>query len=94
MLCHHWVDWASKIKVAQIDLDWQHKGELFLAWWTHETSGHQGRYATYKWAREQGVDLTVNTIAQIIHDCDRCVVSKTTAIRLLTGFRTNIQELF
>ena len=41
---NHQVYQAAKIEVAQIDLDWQNKGELFLARWTHETSGHQGRY--------------------------------------------------
>ena len=28
---NHQVDQAARIKVAQIDLDWQNKGELFLA---------------------------------------------------------------
>ncbi|KAM6086134.1 uncharacterized protein LJ206_007568 [Theristicus caerulescens] len=32
------VDQAAKIEVAQVDLDWQHKGELFLARWAHDTS--------------------------------------------------------
>ncbi|KAK4828648.1 hypothetical protein QYF61_000296 [Mycteria americana] len=41
------VDQAAKIEVAQVDLDWQHKGELFIAQWAHDTSGHQGRDATY-----------------------------------------------
>ncbi|KAK4810858.1 hypothetical protein QYF61_008830 [Mycteria americana] len=40
------VDQASQIEVAQVDLDWQHKGELFIAQWAHDTSGHQGRDAT------------------------------------------------
>ncbi|KAK4814147.1 hypothetical protein QYF61_009066 [Mycteria americana] len=40
------VDQAAKMEVAQVDLDWQHKGELFIAWWAHDTSGHQGRDAT------------------------------------------------
>ncbi|RMC22272.1 hypothetical protein DUI87_00583 [Hirundo rustica rustica] len=44
------VDQAAKIEVSKIDLDWQHKGELFLAQWAHDASGHQGRDATYKWA--------------------------------------------
>jgi len=26
------VDQAVKIEVSQMDLDWQHKGELFIAW--------------------------------------------------------------
>ena len=53
---NHQVDWAARIEVAQIDLDWQNKSELFLARWARETSGHQGRDATYKWARDQGMD--------------------------------------
>ena len=44
---NHQVDQAAKIEVAQVDLDWQHKGELFIAQWAHDTSGHQGRDATY-----------------------------------------------
>ena len=42
---NHQVDQAARI-VAQRVLDWQNKGELFLARWAHETSGHQGRDAT------------------------------------------------
>lgn len=37
---------AAKIDVDQIDLDWQQKGELFLARWDLETSDHQGSDAT------------------------------------------------
>jgi len=39
-------------KMAQVDLDWQHKGELFLAQRAHGALGHQGRDATYRWARD------------------------------------------
>ncbi|RMC18195.1 hypothetical protein DUI87_05076 [Hirundo rustica rustica] len=46
------VDQAAKIEVSKIDLDWQHKGGLFLARWAHDASGHQGRDATYKCARD------------------------------------------
>jgi len=60
---NHQVDQAANIEVAQVDLDWQHKGKLFIARWAHDTSGHQGRDATYLWARDQGVDLTMDTIA-------------------------------
>lgn len=66
------VDWAARIEVAQIDLDWQNKRELFLTWWARETSGYQGRDAPYKWARDWGVDLTMDAIAQVIHDCETC----------------------
>ncbi|RMC19688.1 hypothetical protein DUI87_03252 [Hirundo rustica rustica] len=64
------VDQAAKIEVSKIDLDWQHKGELFLARWAHDASGHQGRDATYKWAQDRGVDLTMDSISQVIHDCE------------------------
>ncbi|KAK4826892.1 hypothetical protein QYF61_012080 [Mycteria americana] len=66
------VDQPAKIEVAQVDLDWQHEGELLIAWWAHDTSGHQGRDATYRWACDRGVDLTMDTIAQIIHECETC----------------------
>ncbi|XP_071665199.1 uncharacterized protein [Patagioenas fasciata] len=69
-------DQAAKIKVAEVDLDWQHKGELFLARWAHDASGHQGRDATYKWARDRGVDLTMDTISQVIHECETCTEIK------------------
>ncbi|XP_064908839.1 uncharacterized protein LOC135578570 [Columba livia] len=69
-------DQAAKIKVAEVDLDWQHKGELFLARWAHDASGHQGRDATYKWARDRGVDLTMDTISQVIHECETCAEIK------------------
>ncbi|KAK4810994.1 hypothetical protein QYF61_014466 [Mycteria americana] len=70
------VDQAAKIEVAQVDLDWQQKGELFIARWAHDTSGHQGRDATYRWARDRGVDLTMDTIAQVIHECETCAAIK------------------
>ena len=60
--------------MAQIDWDWQNKGELFLDRWAHETLGHQGRDATYKWARDRGVDLTRDAIADVIHDCETCAI--------------------
>jgi len=31
------VDQVAKIEVAEVALDWQHKGELFIAWWAHDT---------------------------------------------------------
>ena len=62
--------------MAQIDLDWHSKGELFLPRRDNETSGHQGRDATYKWARDRGVDLTMDATAQVIHDCDTGAIIK------------------
>ncbi|RMC09664.1 hypothetical protein DUI87_13450 [Hirundo rustica rustica] len=70
------VDQAAKIEVSKIDLDWQHKGELFLTRWAHDASGHQGRDATYKWAQDRGVDLTMDSISQVIHDCETCAAIK------------------
>uniref|UniRef100_A0A8C3ETQ1 ribonuclease H n=1 Tax=Corvus moneduloides TaxID=1196302 RepID=A0A8C3ETQ1_CORMO len=70
------VDRAAKVKVSQVDLDWQHKGELFLARWAHDASGHQGRDATYRWARDRGVDLSMDSISQVIHSCETCAAIK------------------
>ena len=44
------VDQAVNAEVAEVDLDWQQKGELFIDPWVHDTSGHQGRDETYRWA--------------------------------------------
>ncbi|GAB0209580.1 hypothetical protein GRJ2_003423700 [Grus japonensis] len=66
------VDQAAKIEAVEVDLDWQRKGELFIALWAHDTSGHQGRDATYRWAHDQGVDLTIDAISQVIHECEIC----------------------
>ncbi|TRZ13895.1 hypothetical protein HGM15179_013220 [Zosterops borbonicus] len=38
--------------------------------------GHQSRDATYKWARDRGVDLTMDSISQVIHDCETCAAIK------------------
>jgi len=66
------MDQAAKTEVTQMDLDWQIKGELFIAWFVHDTSGHQRRDAPHRWSRELGVDLTMDTIAQVIHECEMC----------------------
>lgn len=60
------MDQADKTEVVQLDLDWQHTGESFIAWWANDTSGHQGRNSTYRWAHDQGVDA----IAHLIHECE------------------------
>ncbi|PKU44638.1 hypothetical protein llap_5074 [Limosa lapponica baueri] len=66
------VDRAAKIEVAQVDLDRHHKAELFIARWAHDTSGQQGSDATYRWGHDRGVD----TIAQVIHECETCTAIK------------------
>ncbi|KAJ7405114.1 hypothetical protein BTVI_70104 [Pitangus sulphuratus] len=69
-------DRAAQFQVSQVDLDWQHKGELFLVRWAHDASGCQGRDATYRWARDRGVHLTMDTVSQVIHDCETCAAFK------------------
>lgn len=70
------MDQTAKTEVAQIDLDWQHKGELFPTWWVHDTKGHRGRDATYRWACDWDMGLTMDTIAQVIHECETFAVIK------------------
>ncbi|KAJ7400197.1 hypothetical protein BTVI_107525 [Pitangus sulphuratus] len=69
---HEQVDKVAKIGIVQVDMDWEWKGELFIAQCDHETSGHLGRDATHRWARDRGVDLTMETITHIIHECETC----------------------
>ncbi|RMB89164.1 hypothetical protein DUI87_34426 [Hirundo rustica rustica] len=59
------VDKGTKVKVSQVDLDWQHKRSIPSPLGPY-ASGHQGRDATYRWARDQGVDLTMDNISQVI----------------------------
>ncbi|KAJ7424432.1 hypothetical protein BTVI_06509 [Pitangus sulphuratus] len=67
------VDQVAKIQVSQVDLEWQHKGELFLVQWAHDAEGHQGRGdATYRLAHDLWVDLTMDTISQVIHEYKTC----------------------
>lgn len=42
------LDKAAKIEIAQVDLDWEQKCELFAARWAYETSGHLGKDAAYR----------------------------------------------
>ncbi|RMC12135.1 hypothetical protein DUI87_11270 [Hirundo rustica rustica] len=35
-----------------------------------------GRDATYKWAQDRGVDLTMDSISPVIHDCETCAAIK------------------
>lgn len=70
------------MKVYQMDQDWQHKGELFLAWWVYDDSGNQGRDAT-SWAHDQGMDLTTDGIFQVIPDCETCAAIKQAKCQVL-----------
>ncbi|GAB0207505.1 protein NYNRIN-like [Grus japonensis] len=38
--------------------------------------GHQGRDGTYRWAHDRGVDLTMDAISQVIHECETCAAIK------------------
>lgn len=51
------MDQAAKIKVSQVDLDWQHKCEQFLAQWAHDTWSHKGKDITHRWVPDRGVEL-------------------------------------
>ncbi|RMC03447.1 hypothetical protein DUI87_20645 [Hirundo rustica rustica] len=42
----------------------------------HKPLKEKGRDATYKWTRDQGVDLTMDSISQVIHDCETCAAIK------------------
>ena len=81
------VDHVGRMEVAQVDLDWQYKGELFIARWAHDTSGHQGRDVTYRWAHDRGVDLTMDTIAQVMHKCETCATIKQAKRENLSGMK-------
>ncbi|KAJ7419042.1 hypothetical protein WISP_56491 [Willisornis vidua] len=60
------------MKVSQVDLAWQHRGEFLLVRWAHDASGHQGRDVTYRWAHDQEVDLIMNTIPKVNGNCEIC----------------------
>lgn len=59
-----------------MDLDWEHKSELFIAQWARDTSGHSARDATHKRAHDEGVDLTVDAIKLVIHEYKMCAITK------------------
>jgi len=67
---------AAKTEVGQVDLDWQHRGEFFIAWWAPDTSGHQGRDTIYRWTCDRGVKLTMDTVAQVVHEGKTCAAIK------------------
>ncbi|KAK4810789.1 LOW QUALITY PROTEIN: hypothetical protein QYF61_008761, partial [Mycteria americana] len=55
------VDQAARTEVAQ---------------WAHKTSGHLGRDATYRWAPDREVDVTLEAITQVTHECETCAAIK------------------
>lgn len=63
-------------QAAKVDLEWQHKGELFLAQWASDTSSLQGRGATYRWACDREVGWTMDTIALNTLVCETCTAIK------------------
>ena len=70
------VDQATRMEVAQVHLDWERKGELLVALWAHESLGHLERHETYRWAHDQGIDLTTEVITQVTHECETSVTIK------------------
>lgn len=82
------VDEAAKIEVAWVDLDSQHKGELFRVHWARDTSGHQGGEATYRWTHNQGVDLTMDTIAQVSRKMKSAAIKQAKRFKASVVWRT------
>lgn len=39
---------AARIEVDHVDLDWEHKGKLLIAWWAQENIRHWLRYQNRK----------------------------------------------
>lgn len=66
------VDQATRTEVAQVDLDWEHKGELLVTLWAHETLGQLERHKTYRWTHDQGMDLTVKVTTLVTHEDETC----------------------
>ncbi|RMC04311.1 hypothetical protein DUI87_19130 [Hirundo rustica rustica] len=61
--------------ILEIITNWP-EGENFGLTDEEQRAGHQGRDATYKWARDRGVDLTMDSISQVIHDSETCAAIK------------------
>ncbi|RMC03326.1 hypothetical protein DUI87_20522 [Hirundo rustica rustica] len=71
--------WLNRWKKA----NWQHRGKPIWAaeiWQDMATRVEKltvkGRDATYRWARDRGVDLTMDNISQVIHNCETCAAIK------------------
>ncbi|KAK4825492.1 hypothetical protein QYF61_027647 [Mycteria americana] len=79
------VDQAARTDMAKVDLDWEHKGELFIAQWAHDTSGHLGRDAMYRPPCDRGLDLTTEAIEQETRLANDVHKLSTKALHL-TGF--------
>ena len=43
-----------------------------LALWAHEKCGHLGEKATYRWAQDQSISLTMDLIKSVILQCPIC----------------------
>ncbi|TRZ13847.1 hypothetical protein HGM15179_013264 [Zosterops borbonicus] len=77
-----WSKWIALITQRARIGNPNHPGilEVMTNWpearWAHDASGHQGRDATYRWARDRGVDLTMDSISQVIHNCETCAAIK------------------
>ncbi|KAJ7405147.1 hypothetical protein BTVI_70009 [Pitangus sulphuratus] len=47
-----------------------------VTWAKEAPPYNQGRDATYRWARDRGVDLTMDSVSQVIHDSETCAAIK------------------
>ncbi|RMB96504.1 hypothetical protein DUI87_27037 [Hirundo rustica rustica] len=70
------VDQAAKIEVSKIDLDWQHKGELFLARWAHDASAIRAEMPPTSGPETEGWIEPWTVFSQVIHDCETCAAIK------------------
>lgn len=68
------VDKAVKIEVVQ--MDWERQGEPYVGQRAYGSLGHLGRDATYRWACDRGVDLTMEAVMQVIHECETSATIK------------------
>ncbi|KAJ7412070.1 hypothetical protein BTVI_47681 [Pitangus sulphuratus] len=68
------VDQSAKIKVSQVDLDSQHKWELFLAWLTHDTL----QVIREQMQHTDGLMMEGWTLprTQVTHNCETCTAIK------------------
>ncbi|KAF4801228.1 hypothetical protein TURU_036837 [Turdus rufiventris] len=75
MCCGCTVDWEVCFIVTRSKVEkWLIQRRMWKS--IRKSQGHQGRDDTYKWARDRGVDLTMDSISQVIHDCDTCAAIK------------------
>uniref|UniRef100_A0A663MWX4 Integrase catalytic domain-containing protein n=1 Tax=Athene cunicularia TaxID=194338 RepID=A0A663MWX4_ATHCN len=64
---------ANQAKISQAGLEFPQEGDHEgLAKWAHHKCGHLGEKATYKWAQERGIAMSLDMIRTIIAQCPVC----------------------